>query len=411
MRERTKQGELQEGSGHHVSWQENPYVFKDWGYFPYKWVPDFERITDLPKRQFVSYRPGMRRQVFKPVTHSSWRSQVSSTMVTCRSNSNNMMTVSGSAVLYESVNGMPIPGGDLAEALWLWTESCFPSAETGHYDRWQHVKPSMSTRANLSVFLGELRDFKRMWELLPNRHFKTKWQEGKLSWEDVTAFVNGGHLNYNFGWKPFVKDLNRLYDGYKSFERRLDRFILEADRDLRRRRAEPPSTLSTTYVGPCNNGFYSANYTLNAEVQRASAFDYSYSIPRYSWDELNWRAWLDTVGLGTGLSVVWALTPYSFVADWFTGLGNYLQSTESEWVAPWINFHQSAYSMRITGSSSLVAKTPSQWGGVILPGVNLEFTHYVRRPGLPRSAVTPNLSLDADKIRLGGSLLLAQFMR
>lgn len=382
----------------------SPYTFMDWGEYAFAYTPAYESIKDVPNKAFITYRPGVRRQAYKAVLHEKWTCYASTDRVTYSTDAVNRQTYNGCCVLADSNKSESYARThDLALQAWAYATSLFGSVDQGHYDRWKHVKPGLATRANLGVFLAELRDFKRMWNILPQKHFSVS------SWRDVVNYVNGQHLNYNFGWKPFLGDCVKLHRGIVSYEERLSRFLREADRDIRRRRADQPQDVKGTVLQNMTNPFYRRQFTYEVTLRRASAFDYIYQVPSINWDEMQWRAWLDTVGLKGLVSGLWAITPFSFVCDWFVDIGGALESLESDWLEPWIHFQQACYSRKAEGFVKMDAKTPDSLGGTILPGVNLSFSQYCRYPGLPKFSAATD-PLDADKIRLGSSLLISQFM-
>jgi len=276
--------------------------------------------------------------------------------------------------------------------------------DTGHYARWDKVKPTMATRASLGVFLWELRDLKRMFELLPKKHV-----QGVSNWRELLTYVNSQHLNWNFGWKPFIKDVKHVFNGVSSFEDRLDRFVANQNRALRRRYRDLPvsgqKTLTTALAG---GSAYTHNYKCDYTIARASCFDFLYNVPPYGTGELRWRAMLDTLGLNANPSTIWAVIPWSFVVDWFWNVGGFLKQYEDDWLNVWVNLIQASYSRDISGTVEWAVKSPSAGGGANLPGIRINFSQYTRSLGAPNFSGASD-PFTADRIRLGASLLIGQF--
>lgn len=408
-------------------------VETDWG--PAYWLEreTHERILDEPKTRFVSYGSFVRRKTFKSTLHDKWNSDHWNSQVWVPTTGSGTEYVGGCMLLHNAVFAQPYsPNTTLVLSDWAYNRmlSRVLAPDYGHYNRWQNIKPTMSTRANLAVFLFELREFKRMWDFIPQKHILMKgFSQGTLTWgalrkwwdlvrkenkspSEVAALVNGQHLNYNFGWKPFVSDIRKCWRGMETFEERLDRFTRDAGKELRKRFRDSPRRVHDEVVGPLASGYgnrYRVRELWDFEEQHASAFDFSYLIPQYSNEELRWRALADSLGLKVTPSQFWTVMPWSFVVDWFVDVGGFLESYENDWLQPWIKLHQGCYSRHVKGTLSVVAEQ-CVYGSTRFPGINMNFSQYIRRVGMPNfSAFTD--PLDADKIRLGASLLLSLFQR
>lgn len=399
MRERGTLGTIV-SAGHNVfsrninTGQQTPY-----GYHSASWRPEINQIIDDPKTRYMNYREGVRKRVVKPCSH-----HVQSTVVDCspswyRTGSVNESFTSG-GILLKAEFGQTSDYASTGLAALL--SKCGSAVDQGHYTRWQATKPTMSTRANLAVFLAELRDLKRMFDIFPSKHFRCN------NWREVIRYGNSQHLNYNFGWKPFLKDLYRFKKAYDDFDRRLHKFLAYANTDLRRRKVDT-SIVAGESLTLFSGGYWRKRERWNYQVTRASLFDYTYSIPNYGYDELRWRAWADSFGMDINAANLWAIMPWSFVADWFINIGGYLDTYSDDWVQPEVIWHQCCYSRKLTGSWIVTVKGSDTYGGVEFPGINCQFSLYHRGVGLPAfSAATDDLN--ADKIRLGISLVLGRLL-
>lgn len=254
----------------------------------------------------------------------------------------------------------------------------------------------------MAVFLYELRDLTRMFDLLPKRHL-TKMR----SWSDVRqwlAYGNGLHLNFNFGWKPFVKDLERVFRGMATFDTRLVRFLNQAGKDLIRHATDATDVKYSDVVPHPNypNTWHTIR-TIEGQLVHSSTFWYDYVNP-YREDEFPmWRAVLDTIGLKANPANVWAVIPWSFVIDWFSGLSSHLDPFTDDWIAPAVNWHDAYASRRFEGTGRWdCLHVPS---GVTCPGPVMRMKMYDRHWSMPRFQASDPGTLDADKIRLLASLV------
>jgi hypothetical protein len=276
------------------------------------------------------------------------------------------------------------------------------NAFDGHYDRWLTGKPSMATRANLAVFLAELRDIKRMIDILPSKYFRLR------DWKEVLKYANNQHLNWNFGWKPFLGDIKRFTKAYDSFTDRLARFVNNQMRVVTRG-VRAPDYLHSSQTDITLNSSWKLRRKLSYTLTRVSTFEFIYEIPAYSENELYWRAWADSFGLNVTLANIWALVPWSFVIDWSLNIGQFLDTLSTDWLEPWVRLIQACSSFHVKGEVELSVVGPSSWGtpqGVL--GVEC-FEEYVRKVGTP-NFTWESSSLDADKIRLSASLALSRLL-
>lgn len=400
MRTRTNSSDPVTKSLTVLAYQASPYVVTNHGTVVWMERSSHGLIQDDPSRgrRFRTNGHGVRP--FKAVSHDQYSALAQGTPVTVPTSSNNSVIQSTPEILrafWGTSNSFVTTDVVYSRAV------DYPSlVDTGHFDRWQAVKPTMETRASLAVFLYELREITSLWKILPKKHLTFKGRS-LTEWNDVLRYANGLHLNYNFGWKPFVRDVCASWRATSSFETRLARYITGMDRNLIRRFRDEPvvETIDKTSPFP-PNPFYTIVETGTRTCQFASAFDFVYNSPYRQYAGNEWRFWADTLGLNANPSTIWAVVPWSFVVDWFYDVGGLLKSQESDWLQTAITILQSSYSRKLNGTWTLTFR--GAYGGTTLPGITIQFSQYIRRLGLPTfSGLTE--SLDADKIRLGASLL------
>jgi len=368
-------------------------------------TPSYEQITDWPGSSRTRCGTVVRASM-KNVDHFRWRCDISTDAlnlvyyrtgtipglpncqsVACYTNSANLTSIlTGFTDLSSIAEYFPLNHCD---------------GGSSHYDRWLKAKPSMATRANMTVFLGELRDIKRMFDIMPQKHFSLR------NWREVIRYGNSQHLNWNFGWAPFLKDIAKCWEGLSTFEMRLAKFLREQNQQLIKHVADPAieEIGDSGWINTWNEGYTTRRTWAKRTVNR-STFQFSYSVPPFSFEGLRWRAYLDTLGLTGSIANVWALIPWSFVWDWFLRIGDHLKTYSSDWIEPWIYFCQACSTSKtvLTGDIKFAF---SGWGYGIpyeWEAAKFQYSHFSRGVGCPTYVWTNPSSLNADKIRLLASL-------
>lgn len=375
-------------------------------------TPYRAEIVDEPKTRYVAYcsKPSMRRKAFKPVSHYKHSLYQASAPGWHKLDSSPVeYYTQGSSVFHATWKSTSGVWSDAEAHVRAWLDakidSVVGSYDTRHYDRWKLVKPTMTTRANMFVFLGELRDLKRMWDVIPKKHL-SKYD----TWQDVKSYLirygNNAHLNFEFGWKPFSRDVLNSLKAVESFERRLTKFQSQANREMRKRYGDLEQLVSFDETSQLLQGsIWRVRRKGTVRYKRASSFDFVYSLPEYGEKELRTRAWLDTFGLRPSFANMWELVTRSFVVDWFWNVGGLLDQYSTDWIEPWVTLHQAMYSVAVEVECQWSILTPVAYGSHDLPAYNSSYSKYLRFVGLPRFSGTTD-PLDADKIRLGASLIL-----
>lgn len=352
--------------------------------------PNYGIIADLPSKT----------REYKPVSHIKWTARPS---ISTWEAYKNGIYGQDSAILNLTWNTFSFPplsdvGSYMAS---VGIASC-PNPFISHYDRWMKVKPTMATRANLTVFLAELRDIKRMFSLLPKRHL------GISSWGEVREtlrYSNDLHLNYNFGWKPFFADIINVRKAYASYEERLYRFLNRSSQMLRQRVTDSgsiDSTSSWSGLETKTRSIIKGAYTLT------SNFAYSYDVP-YGGLELRIRGWLDSLGLNLDPATLWQLVPWSFVVDWVVDVSGYLEQPSTDWSEPYITWKMAGTSVKYNAQVCIESWHPF-WFPTPTPYEAVSGTVHVYKRHLGYPVFHSDTNLDADKIRLLTSLLVARVL-
>lgn len=196
----------------------------------------------------------------------------------------------------------------------------FPSATAAITDVQAATNPSRP-EVSIPTALGELRDLPSMLQKRGVDH-----RQGRSS---------SSAAEYNFGWGPLLDDARKLFDFTGQVDRRLKELEALHESGLRRKR----TTFNLSYAGQ----------TASTAFQTA----YSHSVGGYvkwvqqskQWGSVSWIPEVPFTGTngelaslarhlihgwdrssGAIASTIWNLLPWSWAADYFFNLGDYLDS-------------------------------------------------------------------------------------
>jgi hypothetical protein len=193
-------------------------------------------------------------------------------------------------------------------------------------------KPTNSV-ADVSNFLGET-----ISEGIPKLIGSRTWRDRTLR----AKTAGDEYLNYEFGWKPLVSEINSMAEAITHAELVLDQYERDAGKMVRRRFEFPPTVNSTSkvfmtgvsaYSTPghslstteeINQGRVIKTTTLSQRRWFSGAFTY-YLPPRGSVKGDLARA-KKLYGLSLTPDTLWNLTPWSWAVDWFTNAGDVLSN-------------------------------------------------------------------------------------
>lgn len=364
----------------------------------------FKQISDDPKRRWTRLMDGSSVLSFKPCRSESW-------IVVPRSSKATVLVADANPDVYcdmflmrEFLHGQFLP--PYTEDLGHWFAGRMASYCLGPFHdfqtRWDQCKPTMETRTNLSVFLAELTDIRRMFDLLPRA--KDVWRNKT----ELAKYVNGLHLNYNFGWKPFISDLMNALDALSTLNERLEDFVQKAGKDISAQKGSKDieHTHETSWVLPFNSDWKLSEIVSGTERLR-STFRFSYDLPRIPGNSMYWRAVLDSLGFKLAPSVIWQKLPFSFIVDWMVNLTAYLQAHEDSWIQPEIFLQETCSTSRYTVSAEwYLERTTLAHEKFFLATGEMQLFQRINRMPTHISGLSYG-DLDADKIRLLVSLGLS----
>lgn len=199
---------------------------------------------------------------------------------------------------------------------------------------WNRFKPGRPL-VDVGQFIGELRQLPSL-PLSIGKHLRTALT-GKAR---TKSYMNMGseYLNIQFGWVPFVSDIIGMLKFQEQVGARLSQLRRDNGKPVRRRgtvSTEESQTSSTTsgYLYPTlTSDFYSTfppgTRTVitrtSTKVTFAGAF--RYWIPDIDSPESQERLVRRLLGLRLTPGLLWELTPWSWLIDWFSSIGDVLDN-------------------------------------------------------------------------------------
>jgi hypothetical protein len=186
------------------------------------------------------------------------------------------------------------------------------------------MKPSLSSGFSLTNFLLELRDLKQLFKLVD----KSK---------TVIKNIGSGYLNYQFGWKLLIADLEVMINRLWGWQRTLEDYLSKQGVPMVRHYAktlaeEDVEELVSSYTSPWSNELGETYCKAHIKSVYHATMRFTYSVPDVERELSKVKAFLEIWGLNISSSVVWEAIPFSFVVDWFLGVGDYLASTRDRYL-------------------------------------------------------------------------------
>jgi hypothetical protein len=275
--------------------------------------------------------------------------------------------------------------------------------------------PSMGHGWSLPLFLVELFDLKllvksaeellfssgRAWRRLLNRPLKE---------------LSSRTLETSFGVLPVVRDVKKMVEIFRSIDD--ETFDLLANEGTRRtlhfRKALSPYTFrpmedfesesvfydtgtianTCSAIGDPNFQFITLNGTSRHSIDVArfhASLDFSYSLPKISAGLKQFLAEMDEWGINLDWKAIWDHIPFTFVLDWFIGVGNWLETFNFKALPVTLKVNDYCWSLSFqhTLEHVLTDMSPAEWT-LPVSGRSLKQTTdlYYRFPDFPD--ITPH---------------------
>jgi len=163
---------------------------------------------------------------------------------------------------------------------------------------------------------GRLGDFARGVGLTVNvreiRAYRNRWRRKQSQGTDMQQFAANSWLEYSYGWKPLIKDFHDQAEN-------LARYMMNHNGVIQTARATATSG-ERLYVETSTDGERLWRSVKQVRVVNRVSFVVNYKVPNGAND------FATTFGMVNPALVAWEIVPFSFVADWFLPVGDFLES-------------------------------------------------------------------------------------
>lgn len=250
-------------------------------------------------------------------------------------------TVTGGRVNQPRVGPYPNSGQDLrwiedaacipiqiwSEAMFTHHEFPFPVDEAAASAAAARSNPSRPS-VDLPVFAIELKDLPGTLKGLGELLYKPK---DPHEYGEIVAQIAESNVNFHFDYAPLVGDVTKMLQFHDLVEKRIKRLHRLRDRGLRSTISLGQDTF-TDSGGAFSLGFYpldtspwKATTTADCKVWcRWEPTDDS--LITMSSSEMRDLAWRAVTGMNISFATAWELLPWSWLIDWFSSIGDYLNA-------------------------------------------------------------------------------------
>lgn len=242
---------------------------------------------------------------------------------------------------------------------------------------WARARPGNPV-ANAGQFIAELRQLPKI-PLLDGARDRIlqgglKGLPGRLLSRLATFRRLGSeYLNIQFGWAPFVRDLQEMYMLTHDIDKRLDRLRRDNGRSLHRRRTLVDTTSTTATESVVNGPFaYLAPTPIIIGAGRTARMvqtiskekiwfvgRFQYYVPNIGTLEWDRRARRALFGANITPKLVWDVLPWSWLVGYFSNAGDVFSNMSQNAVDNTVAKY--AYVMR-TSSSETTTVVQTSWG-------------------------------------------------
>jgi hypothetical protein len=154
----------------------------------------------------------------------------------------------------------------------------------------------------------------------------SKIRRFKTSLDDIPK----EYLGYHFGWKQTYKDVSDLLKSPTKISRQINFLISRNGKDTTYRSNRNFESVTTGISGFDYDVLY-GEYSPSTEsrIQRSTELrmvvNANFTLPAVNTPAFIEHLWLDKLGIYPRVTDIYNLIPWTWLIDWFTGVGNYIE--------------------------------------------------------------------------------------
>lgn len=173
-------------------------------------------------------------------------------------------------------------------------------------------------------------DLKKLWASIRDEKLREKVFDLR---HNAASNLPKEYLSYNFGWKMLYKDLEDLLKLPERLSKRIN-FLIRRSGQSTTYRAKRLSASSVTGVSGFTYTTTGYDWTpltqsrLERESETRIVINAVFDFPPSNVPHLRQKFFLDKIGVIPRFIDVYNIVPWSWLVDWFTGFGNYLELIE-----------------------------------------------------------------------------------
>jgi hypothetical protein len=190
--------------------------------------------------------------------------------------------------------------------------------------------------------------------------------------KSLVSALAAGYLIYEFGWKPIISDVQKLANLARAVQKKIDFLKNNEGKVVKRTRVLYNISRSLGEIGIREFG---TPYPWGGTVEPAEGSHPIYGTANYKAayhtsiryvlpgiDRLTWNeeAFQYLIGLRPGLNLVWDVTPFTWLIDWFNNLGDLI---ENDWQPRLTEYTQNEEWITVTCSITSTLRIPTVTGG------------------------------------------------
>lgn len=252
------------------------------------------------------------------------------------------------------------------------------------------IRPAITSDMSLLVTLAELKDVKSLFSeplsftdkfvrLVGRKRAANMTFAQILADQDMLSFVAKslakGHLYTEFGLKQTKRDLTSLFSTFYSLDRTV-REILSMTGENTRHYSIPVKTVEEERSEDLFQDFnwiiarrwksvFTRKFVVTMKYTTELVDAYGQSISPYDPELVKLGAAMDKLGLNMNPAILWDLVPFSFVVDYFVGIGDWLERFKRSNLNLTFLVKDSCYSVKRTcATEGTTQRWSATWDGM-----------------------------------------------